>query len=64
MNEFEDPTETILNKYPWTAMTKNIVAINERLNTLNFNKEKYIDSQFSDELRSATSKNNHRLVKT
>jgi hypothetical protein len=59
--DFDDPTETILNKYPWT-MSKNTVSIRERLYKLKFHKEQYNDSQLSTDLRNPSSKNNHRLV--
>jgi hypothetical protein len=61
-NDFEDPTETILNKYPWTTMTKSDISINDRLNKLKLHKDQFIDSHFPDELRNTTSNNNHRLV--
>ena len=43
-------------------MNKNDISISERLNKLKVHKDQYIDSQFPDELRNTTSKNNHRLV--
>ena len=59
---FEEPTETVLNKYPWTMTKNSKISISERLHKLKSSNENCIDSQISEDGGNSANKNNHRLV--